>query len=377
MALLTLESRTVELDQLLDDVCGAVQLTGTQYELAEERYGAVGKWLEADGSPLVRYKPSVYSQGSIRFKTTVKPRPEIEDEEYDVDLVCQLMVNPALFQRPMDVYQMVERRLRDSDLYKDKIEKFKRCLRINYANEFHLDITPACPDPHRGGTCILVPDKNWERWVPSNPIGYAQWFELNARRMHKRFIEKRMEPFPEQESVTQKAPLRLVVQLWKRHRDVVFEGHDDAPRSIVLTTLAAQHYDGQEGVFDALSGILRNVINQVDATPGMIVIPNPTNNSELFSESWKTNPAGYSAFVSFARNFLHKLDELRLTHGMVNITKKLDGLFGETPTRRAVESYMERMAKQKNLGLYAGSAASLTSAATRVAPIPKNTFYGA
>ena len=32
---------------------------------------------------------------------------------------------------------------------KGKVERFKRCVRINYANEFHLDVTPARRDTAR------------------------------------------------------------------------------------------------------------------------------------------------------------------------------------------------------------------------------------
>jgi hypothetical protein len=41
-----------------------------------------------------------------------------------------------------------------------------------------MDILPAIPDPSRGGTALLVPDHDAQSWKPSNPKGYAAWFDL-------------------------------------------------------------------------------------------------------------------------------------------------------------------------------------------------------
>ncbi len=70
------------------------------------------------------------------------------------------------------------------------MERLPRCIRLNYAGDFHLDIVPAVPDFEVGGTYIFVPDLDAnlaidapqnDRWKPSNPKGYQIWFEDHCK----------------------------------------------------------------------------------------------------------------------------------------------------------------------------------------------------
>jgi hypothetical protein len=61
-------------------------------------------------------------------------------------------------------------------------------------------------------------------------------------------VKAHIEPLPQQTEAEDKAPLAVAVQLLKRARDVAFNGTKTAPRSVVLTTLAGQHYAGCESV---------------------------------------------------------------------------------------------------------------------------------
>jgi hypothetical protein len=60
------------------------------------------------------------------------------------------------------------------------LEELPRCWRLNYANEFHLDITPSIVNH----TCVLggelVPDKKVKEWCASNPKGYKTLFDRRA-----------------------------------------------------------------------------------------------------------------------------------------------------------------------------------------------------
>jgi len=78
------ESFNLQLDDLLDRIGKKLQISPTQHQLAEERYKSIGRWLEADGSLLAPFNPVIYSQGSLRIGTTVRPRGR---QEYDLDLV--------------------------------------------------------------------------------------------------------------------------------------------------------------------------------------------------------------------------------------------------------------------------------------------------
>jgi len=365
------------LDRLLEEMCETVQLTETQFDEAEGHYHAVGEWLADPKSPLAIYKPRIYPQGSVRLKTTVKP---LTRQEHDLDLICLFDLPYGSFAEPVSIFNLVERRLRESDFFRDNMETYKRCIRSSYKSEFHLDITPARPDRTQGGNCILVPDQKIRRWKESNPIGYAEWFESRALMSKTARMAKSIESLPEQESARQKASLRRAVQLMKRNRDCRFGDDADAPRSIVLTTLAAQSYGGQELVSDALLGILDGIILRIESELGAIEVPNPVNDAEKFCEAWAANHESYQKFVDYAHNLRDQLLHLLTRTGLEHIARGLNDLFGEKLTKKAVASYTKKFQQEReaNRVRFDRMNVSLSTVAPAIAaaPVPRNTFYG-
>lgn len=125
----------------MDRVCRLLELTPTQYREAETKYRAVGRWLADSDSLLAFWEPEIYPQGSMLLGTTVRPYGR---NEYDLDLVCQ--IHYCAQQPPMTIYKWVHERLSAHETYKEMLEPLKRCLRLNYAGDFHLDILPAWPE---------------------------------------------------------------------------------------------------------------------------------------------------------------------------------------------------------------------------------------
>src|SRR5947208_71581 len=110
------ESFDSQLDDLLDRICAALELSHTQHKTAEERYSAIGVWLSAPGSALARFRPEIYPQGSLRIGTTVKPFARLE---YDLDLVCELVgLDWRKLRNPIAVLDAVEGRLREHETYR-------------------------------------------------------------------------------------------------------------------------------------------------------------------------------------------------------------------------------------------------------------------
>jgi hypothetical protein len=104
-------------------------------------------------------------QGSTALGTTVKP---VGRNEYDVDLVCHIpgagrWLPPALCKK------LVGDRLKANQRYSALLEEKPRCWRLNYANEFHLDITPSIPNDACLNGGELVPDRALRCWMATNP----------------------------------------------------------------------------------------------------------------------------------------------------------------------------------------------------------------
>jgi hypothetical protein len=363
------------LDYLLAQVADAVQLTATQYDKAKAHYEAVGAWLAASGSPLALFQPTIYPQGSMRLGTTVKPRGAVE---YDLDLVCQVRRGAWT---AMDLYHAVHDRLHDHETYRSKLKKKKRCLCLDYAGEFHLDIIPAVADPSRGPNCVVIPDRKLTDWTPSNPRGYADWFEKQSIVLMERIAKAAAEPLPANQPASQKLPLVLAVQLMKRARDVVFDGADEAPRSVILTTLAGEHYPGGPCVVTAIVEVARAIQQRVRAaTPGALKVVNPTNPDENFCDGMTADR--HEALESFAKELEGRVLELTQLHGE-RLYAALEKLFdrptgeGEKPAAAALRRYAELLKSRRDSGTLTSSAAGLGV----VAPVtgirvPRHTYFG-
>lgn len=333
---------TSDLDEVVSEICLGLQISPTQFELARGHYEAVGEWLGGEGSPLAVLAPRIYPQGSMALRTTVRPRNR---EEYDLDLVLEV---PASIANPMVLYEQVADRLAANGMYKPKLERMNRCLRLNYEREFHLDILPARRDRVRGSTCIEVPDTALQAWKPSNPLGYVLWFERKCDFDALLKAQREQAPLPPLMPESQARVLRQVVQLMKRRRDNVFQGADEVPRSVVLTTLSATFYVGEVSLTGALHQLLAAIDTAVTrAHPRAIEVRNPTNPEELFSESWTKDPQAYHAFTVFIRNLLREVTALRAAEGLDVIGQLLDRMFGDQLGKKALEAYGQRFQEAK------------------------------
>lgn len=369
----SLDTRTEIIDELLNGVCRKLQITPTMHKDAEDKYNAIGSWLAKEDSNLAPFEPVIYPQGSVRLGTTVKP---IGQDEFDVDCICQLNRMRCDLYPPQKVYDLVEKRLKENEIYAARIERFKRCLRINYAGNFHLDITPSCPDSSRSDESIFVTDRKMCEWKASNPKGYARWFEDRSYIFIRKMIEAHAEPLPPQEDSDQKTPLKRAVQLFKRHRDIIFYNQETLPRSIVLTTLAGELYQGETSTIEALISLV-NKIAELTHQRRMLIVPNPVNRDEIFSESWQKNPTEYKDFCNFIDEFSESLNELAETQGIHNIQKILERLFGEKVTREVIKEYSENISSARESGLLGVTGPfSILTLNENDLQVPKNTFYG-
>ena len=72
----------------------------------ESHYDAATKWLTKEGSPVERWSPTIYPQGSQSIGTTNKP---LRQNEFDLDSVCQF----SIFQdcHPGEIYRLIWDRL--------------------------------------------------------------------------------------------------------------------------------------------------------------------------------------------------------------------------------------------------------------------------
>lgn len=304
--------------KLLEMILEEIQLPGYIYEQAEKRYKDIGFWLE-NNPDIQRFSPSVFSQGSFRLGTAVKP---VGREDFDLDLVCNIQSGFSK-QRNTQKYfkEFVGNSLNcykiERGIKEDLTEK-RRCWRLIYADQlkFHMDILPCIPevtnttpvsgfDEHR----VSITDNQSpfyfevnDDWLVSNPEGFALWFESKMNSNQKHLVEHseklglHIDEFVNLPYYQWKTPLQKSIQLLKRHRDIMFlDNQDSKPISIIITTLAARAYQGESDVAMAITNILDRMNMFVyDSEPH---VPNPVDPDEDFADKRVSNPELRHNFV--------------------------------------------------------------------------------
>ncbi|MBW4079995.1 nucleotidyltransferase [Paenibacillus sp. S150] len=375
----------IQLEDLLQRICEELQLSRSHYEQATNSYNYVAQWLQGD-EVFNNCHLEIYPQGSVRIGTTVKPNKK---EEFDVDLVLEIHTNSKLFQDPILLLDQIERRMLENQNYIGKVQRKNRCIQIQYANQYHMDILPAIPTNHPIQDCIKVPDCETQNWKPSNPKGFANWFEGIAEKyvpikVWQQLLEKsasaKIEDLPDLETVAIKPPLKRAVQLIKHYRNRYFEEQDvKPPISIVLTTLAAQNYHGEGSVYLAILAILKGILNMVNNSTSILKVYNPQNPGELLSERWEKDPEQYEAFKKFIADFKDHWELIPSLEGMgmIQLNKSLGEIIEPTLIEESFKkqaTYQQKLRENGKLGLTkAGQVAVLGVGSTS---IPKNTFYG-
>lgn len=383
--------RKSEVYSILDDICRDLEPTPTQLDAAKTSYETVGEWLSASSNALLR-RIDVYAHGSAGLGTTTKP---IEREDFDVDVICLVRGFPA-DRPPAGLKKIVGDRLRENARYAAMLEEKKRCWRLNYAREFHLDVSPTIINVNCANGGELVPDKSLREFKPTNPKGYRNLFERRASLLPRLKMQKTIasdhqasvEPFPAYGPL--KGILRRIVQLLKRHRDIHFlEIEEDiAPISIIITTLAAQSYEycintfGFDTELDVLVDTIRMMPHFIDrpfvSGQRMYVVANETTVRENFAERWNTEPARVKAFYDWHAKVLSDFDNLAQLDGIDRITKNLAHSYGGKVVARVMDSRTDaissaRAAQKLFLAPTVGLTLTGSAAAT---PVLKNTYFG-
>jgi hypothetical protein len=382
--------RKAEIYSVLDQICQALELSAAQLDAARTSYETVADWLSGSDNPLLKWI-EIYAHGSAGLGTTVKP---IGREDFDVDLICKVLYfSPD--RPPSELKRIVGDRLKENARYAGMLEEKKRCWRLNYAREYHMDISPTIINVECDNGGELVPDKKLREFKPTNPKGYKALFERRAAlipvlRVQKAIAEDRadIEPFPVHGVA--KGILRRTVQLLKRHRDLHFLDvvDDVAPISIIITTLAAQSYEycvtnfPFDSELDVLIATIRLMPRFIDKPfvngRRMYVVANETTIGENFADRWNTEPARATAFYEWHAKALAHFEALPNLQGLDVIAKNLEKSLGGSVVRKVMDARTEAISQARiRKKLYVAPAVGLTlSGAANATSVQPNTFFG-
>lgn len=323
---------------LFDNYAALLDITRREQEDAIREYNALGNWLIDNLKG--RADANVYPQGSFRLGTVVKPADGGGD--FDIDLV---------FWRDLSKNSVSQEELKSTagDLLKayclergftEPLE-LGRCWRIDFFElGFHMDVLPVIPDPEID-MGVLLTDRKLRNWLYSNPIGYAEWFEDRTDQLlvaeevialAKR-LGKSVEDVPR---YFVRTPLQRVVQLLKRSRDEYFTSQpEDAPASILITTLAARAYASQRDLQEALLETVQKIPSHIELRGDQWWVENPAHQNENFADKWHSNPRRREAFFTWLGALERSLAASTQTSTFASAAEELAPLMGAAPQEAA------------------------------------------
>src|SRR6266545_1224376 len=189
----------------------AVNLNPGRLEQLARHEKALTEWLRGDST----FGPTVEAfirQGSWAHRTIIRPLP---GQEFDADLLVQMKPQRAWSKDPRRYPEALYEAMVRSPRHRDKVELKTRCVRVNYANDCHVDLVPYLYLPFYGifDRHVIV-NRTANELEDVNPAGFAEWFRAKDR--------------------VANGHLRTSLRLLKYMRD--YKGTFDVP-SVILTVL--------------------------------------------------------------------------------------------------------------------------------------------
>lgn len=250
-----------------DFLKNTVNLNQSRIDTLTSKVNTIDSFLKNDDVFGAIYK-ATKSQGSYAHKTIIKPSPK--KLIFDADVVLYVEENKDW--EPKDYIEELYKRFRQSSIYKDKCGRGTRCVTIDYAGEFHLDIVPCIHREH----FILedtyhVCNKNENTEETTDPQGYANWLlEKNTDVGGNNLIK--------------------VIRLLKYLRDIK---QTFSCKSVLLTTLIANQVGGYRDFIDpykdlptTLKVLVSRLNEYLQANKTMPLVKNPINDEEDFNRNW-------------------------------------------------------------------------------------------
>lgn len=394
-----------EFEKIIIALGESLDISKTQYDALVQSYGAVGKFLQSDPE-LSKYDPLVSPQGSLRLGTIIQPIND--DDDMDVDLVFRLNdKHPDWTQKILK--DKIGARLKSSPIYAKMLdEEGRRCWTLLYRQDtddqkkhYHMDILPSVASKDYDEQMRRVAneafdinkldvisiritdkerldyatEKDKNEWLKSNPDGYAIWF---ANRCRERVSKRQLlteDIIPVSGYNPNKTPLQRIVQILKRHRDIMFNGDKKKPISIIITTLAAHAYQGESNVLEGLWNVVEHMTDYITTDDnGNDKVANPLYPEENYAEKWIKDPKRKENFYAWHNAVKRDLIAILSSKGAA-VWSSMNKPFGSS----IVESVNKRYIDSKKVGIKSGATKMASSGllgAIGHSLNAANTFYG-
>jgi len=249
-------------------------------------------------------------QGSWAHRTIIKPAG---NGGFDADIV--VFVKPEDAWTPAEYIENLYTQFKNHGTYAGKVSRKTRCVTIQYANEFSIDIVPCIRKSGLFSSTEWILNRIENIEEQANPDGFNAWFKQQNGYIGNNYLIK-------------------VVRLLKYLRDIKMTF---SAKSVLLTTLVGErinHWD--EGVllgndFTDLPTALRIIIKRLDTylqeNPDMPEVSNPSLSVESFTRHWDQDK--YSNFRSCIHRYAEWIEDAYVEEDRDESILKWRRVFGD------------------------------------------------
>lgn len=258
------------IDQFEDFLKDTVNLNQTRIKTLEDKVSTIKTFItESDYLATIL---GFTTQGSWAHKTIIKPSSE--KKGFDADLV--MLIKPVEDWSAKDYIQNLKQEFKKSKLYEGMVSSKSRCVVLDYASDFHLDIVPIICDRIQDGyrkNSYDVCNQTSDEFEPTDGEGFAKWWL-------------------EQDAIIGDEKLVNVARLLKYLRDIKTTF---SVKSVLLTTLIGKQVERLDWIFkeDSFTDVpttLKTIITRMDywlqSNPTLPNIENPVLEGEDFTRHW-------------------------------------------------------------------------------------------
>lgn len=399
------------LDLLLADIAIHIQLSASDFRKMEQRYKALGDYIDRPGSLLKGKVQLIYPQGSMAIGATVASK--LTNDEHDVDFIVQLELNAGT--TPKEVLDLLFYSIKGKrgSLYFDKVERRNRCVTVHYADKMHADITPMiriAEQPERESFLFHnkpdVPEE--DQVLISNPFGFAEHFKkitsvdkefakifaMRAGEYERLMLNLRAdsEEIPDQEPINSKSKAVVALQLIKRWRNVLFDKRSTRrPPSVLISKFTADVANQSNTLSEELLNqvvFMRDKLLEYHQAGQKIRVFNPVCEKDEFTDRWPGSLHEQEVFLNDLNALAIDLKRLNSGCDLREMREIMVRLFGEAPTGTVFETFNRELGKQIKSGqshhkpdggrIYVPTSGIIAGgiSGSGIRKTPRNTFHG-
>jgi hypothetical protein len=280
-----------------------VNLSDARIDSLDARVEAVTNFLQTGSDEITDNFIDVMPQGSYAHRTIINP--VTAGDEFDADVLLELDDG----WEADDYVEELYKKFRGSSTYRDMVSRHDRCVKVDYANEFHIDVVPYLE--RHGQHFITNRIKN--EFELTNPEGFNDWLVERNRLSSGHLIK--------------------VIRLMKYLRDFK---NTFSVKSVILTILLGGRVNdsavwGSGTEYSDLPTALKSIVGALDdylqANPTMPSIDDPSEPTENFNH--RLDQEQYTNFRKMLKLYRGWIDDAYDEEDAEESKSKWRKLFGE------------------------------------------------